>query len=191
MANTNSPRGARPVAFANGAPYTGQTQEVYVDSSNGTAIFPGDFVKQEDDGNFAPAAAGDRIYSRCAGFRIDPSVAAIMHPGYLPASTAGYMLVDAGASELLYEIQEDSVGGSLTSAASGSNVDIVAGAGNTTSGLSGHQIDSSTSTDGAPGSAQLRLVELSKRADNEAGTYAKWLVRINEHAQPSHDATGL
>lgn len=191
MANANAPRGARPVMFANGSPYTGQNQEVFVDASNATAIFVGDFVKQEDDGNFAPAAAGDTIYSRCAGFRIDPAVAAIMHPGYLPASTAGYMLVDAGSADLLYEIQEDSVGGALAATASGSNVDIIAGAGNTTSGLSGHQIDSSTSTDASPGSAQLRLIEIVKRVDNEIGANCKWLVRINESAQSSHTATGL
>lgn len=188
MPNSNSPRGARPAFQGNGSPWSGATRALPVDSSNATAIFPGDFITLEDDGNAAPAAAGGIIRGVCVGVKINPAVAATVHPGYLPASTAGTIYVAEGEG-LLYEIQEDSVGGALARTAVGSNVDIIAGAGSTVTGLSGHQIDSSTSTDGSPGSAQLRLVDIVERVDNAIGTNAKWLVRIVESHFAS--ATGL
>lgn len=188
MANSDAPRGAIVVSNGNGSSYNGQAREMEVDSSNGTAIFPGDFITLEADGNVAPAAAGGVIYGLCVGVKINPAVAATIHPGYLPASTAGQVYVAVG-EDLVFSMQEDSVGGSLALTAVGSNVDIIAGAGSTVTGLSGHEIDSSTSTDGLPGSAQLRIIGLDTRVDNAVGTNAKWLVKVNE----SHlsNTTGL
>lgn len=188
MANSDSPRGLIPVGTLSGAPLSFALVEMAVDSSNATAIFRGDLVKLEDDGNAAPAAAGDSAYGVCMGVVVDPAVAATIHPGYLPATTAGTILVAVGP-DVLFEIQEDSDGGSLALTAVGSNVDIIAGAGSTTTGVSAHEIDSSTSTDAAPGSAQLRIVGLVQREDNEVGTNAKWLVRLNENQITT--ATGL
>lgn len=188
MANSDAPRGATVVSNGNGSPYNGQAREMEVDASNATAVFPGDFITLEDDGNCAPAAAGGIIYGLCVGVKINPAVAETIHPGYLPASTAGQIYVAVG-EDLVFSMQEDSVGGSLALTAVGSNVDIIAGAGSTTTGLSGHEIDSSTSTDGAPGSAQLRIIGLDTRVDNAVGTNAKWLVKVVESHFAS--ATGL
>jgi hypothetical protein len=148
-----------------------------VDSSNATAIFRGDAVTLETDGNVTPAAAGGVILGVCEGVVVDREVAATEHPGYLPASTAGYVLVrvEDGA---LYEVQEDSDGGDLDAGAVGSNIDHIAGTGSTVSGVSGHEIDSSTLT--AAGSAGWRIVGLVERVDNEIGTNAKWLVTVHE-----------
>lgn len=188
MANVDAPRGLIPVA-SQGAAISFAVEEMTVDASNATAIFRGDLVKLEDDGNAAPAAAGNSAYGVCVGVVVNPAVAATIHPGYLPATTAGTILVIPAAADILYEIQEDSDGGSLALTAVGSNVDIVAGAGSTVTGLSAHEIDSSSSTDGAPGSAQLRIVGLVQKVDNEVGTNARWLVRIVENQLT--DATGL
>jgi hypothetical protein len=147
-----------------------------VDSSNGTAIFPGDIIMREADGNVAPATAGNtQIIGVCVGIVPDKDN---LSRKYLPASTAGTVLVCEDPNVIL-EVQEDGVGGTLTSAAIGTNADHVAGAGSTTTGISAHTLDSSSIVDTTAG---FRIIGLVNRPDNEAGSYAKWLVMINEHS---------
>ena len=189
MANVDRPSGLRPIGSLDGSPYNGPVRHRPVDSSNGTAIFVGDAVILEDDGNVAPASAGGNILGVCVGVVVDRAVAATEHPGYLPASTAGTILVVEGP-DVLFEIQEDDVDGTaLTRAAIGSNADILATAGSTTTGVSAHELDRSTITDDSPATATLRIIELVDRDDNEVGDYAKWIVRINEHMH--RETTGL
>lgn len=179
MANVDRPNGATPIGRL-GSVQTFTLRKIAVDASNGTAIFKGDFVKREDDGNAAPAAAGNAIYGVCIGVVVNRSVAATEHPGYLPASTAGNILVIVD-KDALYEIQED---GNMTTAVIGSNGDIVAGAGSTTTGRSAHELDSSdvTTNDGSAASAQLRVIDVVDSPDNDGAlANAKWIVMINEH----------
>lgn len=190
MANVDRPNGLVPIGTIDGSPWNANVREHDVDSSNGTAIFPGDAVILEDDGNVAPytGSSGGNLLGVCVGVKVDRSVAETEHPGYLPASTAGTILVSTG-SDVLYEIQEDNDSTALTSAAKGSNADVLATAGSTTTGRSAHELDRSTITDGSPGSAQLELIDYVDRVDNEAGDFAKWIVRINEHLH--RETTGL
>ena len=58
------------------------------------------------------------------------------------------------------------------------NAALIMGAGNTTTGFSGVEIDSDSVVDTTE---QLRLLRLVNRVNNEIGEFAKWLVRINEH----------
>lgn len=182
MANVDRPNGLRPIGTINGSPYNAAVRERDVDASNGTAIFVGDAIILEDDGNVAPytGSSGGDLLGVCVGVVVDRSVTETEHPGYLPASTAGSILVAEGTS-VLYEIQEDDDGTALTSAAIDSNADVLATAGSTTTGQSAHELDRSTITDASPGSAQLRLVDYVDRVDNEAGDWAKWIVRLNEN----------
>lgn len=180
MANVSRVRGFRAVSTLSGAPVNGATMKYTVAAGNATAVFPGDVMALNDDGTVSPCAAGGLILGVCAAVVVDKAVAATEHPGYLPASTAGVVLLHVG-QDIIYEAQEDSVGGALAATAVGSNVDLIAGAGSTTTGASGHLLDSSTSTDAAPGTAQFRILALDSRVDNEIGASAKWLVRINEN----------
>lgn len=184
MANTNRPNGLTPVSTISGAAYSGHLRQFAVDASNGTAIFRGDLIAIEDDGNVAPAAAGSTaIIGVCVGPVVTRATAATEHPGYLPASTAGNILVLVGR-DVLYEIQEDSVGGAMVATNVGSVGDHVAGAGSTTTGRSAHVLDSSDviAKDASPGAAGLYVFGLVNRADNEIGNYARWLVKLNEIA---------
>ena len=192
MSNTDRPRGAIPVGTLSGSPVSGTIRRYPVDSSNATAIFRGDFVKLEADGNVAPAAAGDVLLGVALGPVVDRAIPATEHPGYLPATTAGYVRVAVGP-DILYEVQEDSVGGDMTAAMVGANGNIAAGAGSTTTGVSGHELDSSdvTTNNGSAATAQLRVVALVDREDNAVGTNAKWLVRINEHHFGSSGVAGI
>jgi hypothetical protein len=184
MANTNRANGLVPVSTISGAGFGGHLRKFAVDSSNGTAIFRGDLVMIEDDGNVAPATAGSTaIIGVCMGPVVSRAVAATEHPGYLPASTAGNILVLVGR-DVLYEIQEDSVGGAMVATNVGSVGDHVAGAGSTTTGRSGHVLDSSDviAKDASAAAAGLYVFGLIDRPDNEVGNYARWLVKLNEIA---------
>lgn len=179
MANADRPRGLVPVGTLDGSPYCSNNKTFPVDSSNGTAIFVGDIIMAETDGNVAPASAGNtQIIGVCTGIKVDRAVAATEHPGYLPASTAGNVRVETGPN-VIYQIQEDSDTSTLAATDRWANANHIAGAGSTTTGVSAHELDSDTSTSGAAG---LRILQLVQRADNAIGANADWLVVINEHA---------
>lgn len=191
MANVDRPNGLRPIRTLSGSPWSSSIEEFPVDSSNATAIFLGDLIKIEDDGNVAPSGAGGAVIGVCVGVVVDRDVAATEYPGYLPASTAGSVMV-VTAKDCVYEVQEDSVGGAMVATNLNSNGDIAAGAGSTTTGRSAYELDSSDviANDAAAATAQLRVIRLSTRPDNEIGTEAKWEVVINEH-QRADSSIGL
>lgn len=186
MANVDSPNGFIPIGTMDGSPYVANLRPEAVDSSNGTGIFIGDAIKRDTDGNVSPAGAGEtQTIGVCRGIVIDRAVAATEHPGYLPASTAGTLLVEEGPT-VIYEIQEDSVTLNLATTAIGSNVDFVAGAGSTTTGVSAYEIDSETPTSTTD---TLRVVDFIDRPDNAVGANARWGVIFNQHAYKT--TTGL
>lgn len=181
MANVNNPNGATPIKHLTGAPYNDLTNEYFIPSSDSTAVFIGDFVKLAGsaaaDGTptIAQAAAGDTLLGVVVGFRPNPDNLAL---NYRAASTDRYALV-ADSPDLIFLIQEDSVGGALTAAETGENADIIVGTGSTSTGRSAAMIDSSTHTSST---ANLRLMRAYKSDDNAIGNYCKWEVMINEHA---------
>jgi hypothetical protein len=83
----------------------------------------------------------------------------------------------ADAADLIFEVQEDSVGGALAATNVGQNASLIAG--NNNGFLSGWMLDSSTAA--ATNTLQVQLLGLARRIDNAFGTNAKWLVRINNH----------
>lgn len=182
MANIDRPNGLRPIRMLDGSPYNASIMTFPVDVSNATAIFKGDLVVLEDDGNVAASGAGGAVLGVCVGVVVDRAVAATEYPGYLPATTAGHVLVELGRN-VVFEIQEDSVGADMVATNVGTNGDVAAGAGSTVTGRSGYELDSSDviANDTTPATAQLRVLALSSRTDNLIGTNAKWEVIINEH----------
>ncbi len=177
MANVDRPRGARPVN-KDGSPYNGSLRKMQVDSGNATAIFRGDFVVQEADGNIAPATAGatNKIVGVAVSPVVDRSVAATEHPGYIPATTAGYVMV-APAESCYFQIQEDGVTSQLAATERGARINFIAGAGSTTTGISAHELDSNTV--GQDATFQLSLIEKIEAEDNEYGAWAEWIVKVN------------
>jgi len=191
MANANTPYGLRPVRHRNGAPYNGAATRYHVPASDGTALFIGDPViiagSADADGvatvTRATAAGGNYLLG--AVVAVEPETRDSLT--YRAASTARYVWV-ADDPDLVFEIQEDGVGGALAATNIGQNIDLVAGSGSTTTGLSGFMADSSTAA--TTNTLQLRLIGFSQRVDNEVGNaYAKMLVSINLHAL--RNATGI
>lgn len=180
MANVDRVNGARPVKHLDGSPYNGAANKYYIPASDNTAVFVGDFVKSNGTGHtdgtpgcIQAAATDAQLLGVVVGVIPDTADSLI----YRAASTGRYVLV-ADAPDLVFEIQEDSVGGALAITDIQRNADITVAAGNTTTGTSGMELDSSDIKDAT---AQLRLIGPVLRADNEIGTNCKWLVTINEH----------
>lgn len=148
-------------------------EEIYVDSSNATAIFQYDPIKRESDGYATPSGAGGQILGVALGL-LDSN----RHPlKYLPVSTAGYVqYVPADDVRVRFLVQEDSDASNITDA--GLNFDLAATAGVTTSGRSRYEIDSSS---GTTGSAQVRVVATDPTVGAAtSGSNRNWVVQIIE-----------
>lgn len=181
MANGNAPTGLTPKRLRNGSPWHGPARRYYHPATDATALFIGDpvIIAGSADGDGTPtvtratAAGAGRITGVVVGFEPNSTINAA---GYGAASTGFYVLV-CDDPNVLYEIQEDSVGGALAATSVGLNADLIAGSGSTATRMSGFMLDSSTAATTA--TLQLRIIQLEQRADNEIGSLAKWLVAIN------------
>ena len=120
------------------------------------------------------AAVGNTILGVCVSVEPETSEST----SYREASVGRFINV-VDAPDVIYQMQEDSVGNTIPADRVGNNYDLIVGSGNTTTGTSTMEIDSSA-TSGAS-TAQLRLLGLSQLQNNEIGTNAVWDVLINEH----------
>ena len=196
MANTSVARGLKPVRHANGSVYTGSFNTYFVPSSDATALYIGDpvIVAGSADADGVPtairatAAGGNYISGVVVGFSpvLGAGSSGRDSTVYRAASTARYAYV-ADSPDLIFEIQEDAVGGALAAADVGLNVDLIAGSGSAVTGYSGFQAD--TSTKATTNTLQLRIVRFVPRVDNEIGANAKIEVMINLHQQ--RNLTGI
>lgn len=178
MANANVAFGLKPVRMADNTPFTGGGDMFYVPSTDGTALYIGDAVKLAGSADGAGvasvtrAAAGDTISGVVVGFADAASLVA----GYRAASATSYVLCVHG-QDILFEIQEDAVGGALAAADVGLNADIVVAAGSSYSKRSGTMLD--TSTKAATVTLALRIAGLAQRPDNALTANSKVLVTLN------------
>ncbi len=191
MANTNVAGGLKPVRMADGSPFNGATDLMHALSSYATAIYIGDPVKISGtaDASGVPgvtlSAAGETISGVVVGF----TDAASMTLGYGAASTTRYLLVSRGAN-ILYEVQDDGVGGAIAATDIGLNADLIAAAGSSYTKDSGYMVD--TSTKATTATLQVRIRGLVQRPDNEIGTNAKLLVTLNNTTEaPGTASAGL
>jgi hypothetical protein len=187
MANINSPFGFKPVKHLSGSPWNGKVNTYFVPATDATALFKGDAVKSagsaDASGKYptvAQVAAGDAVRGIVIGFGDNPYV--MSHPDapnrdYRPASVAMYAFVVDDPS-VIFEVQEDSVGGALAAVDIGMVADIAVAAGSTVTGKSAMQLDTSTKILLAATCKILRIVD---REDNELGNNAKVEVLIVEH----------
>lgn len=188
--------GLRPVRYKSGAPYNGACNTYFVPATDATALFVGDpvIIAGSADANGVPtvtlAAAGARITGAIVGFSANPSdtTDGALETGYRVASTAAYVLV-ADDPNLLFEAEEDAVGGALAAVDVGLNVDLIAAAGSTATKRSGYLLDSSTK---ATTTAQVRIVGFSQRVNSVIGSDPLVLVSIVENTEaPDSGTTGI
>ncbi len=190
MANLNTVFGARwlqsPWGGANGTMGT----PYIVSSGDLTALFMGDFVTLTGeseiwtDGIYYPVVTQAAATGILAGFvnAFEP------HPDFLTqnyrtASTKRLVYVIDNPLAL-FEIQSTGV---VVAGDIGQTADIVVGAGNTVTGLSGMQLDHSSLTD----SLQLKIVSVSRRVGAELGAYTKLICKINTNKDAYLVSTGV
>lgn len=188
MANANVPRGLIPYRDIYGRVWSGAANVYYVSSAYATNVFIGDPVIAVDSQNDANGVPAVQVATAGASNYITGSVVGIVAYGqpiiavtrdlpiYRPGSTAQYILV-ADDPALLFEIQEDSVGGAIANTGSSKNANLVSGTGSTITGYSGWQLQSSSVA--TTSTLQLRLVRPLDQTDNVLGVNAKWLVKLN------------
>ena len=192
MANIDAPFGFVPVRMQGGAPFSGGQYEYTISSTYGTNIFTGDLAIQAADGDIEVSAATSTnnigVFNGC--FYTD-SNGKPQYAKYWPASTTS---TDAVAfiiddPNVIFEAQED--GSALALADRGTNTDLVATAGSTTTGRSGHEIDSDET--GSAATAQFRVVAVSKDPSNNtvASANCNWYVKILEHLNGPQSTAGI
>lgn len=191
MANTDAAFGLKPVQHLDGSPWNGKVNMYYIPADYGTALFVGDPVVSggtsgaagvvvngidvEGISTIAAPTAGSTLRGVVVGFLPLQNDLTKLHN---PSSTARIALV-CDAPDVVYEVQEDSDTSTIQATEVGFNADMATyAAGNAVSGRSSVELDSSTAVSGA---AQFRILGLVKRPNNALGSFAKWLVVINEH----------
>ena len=185
MANADIARGFHPVNTLGGA-YTGSVNKYCIPASDSTPMAVGDLVK------LAGSADADGVVTiaRCAA--TNPTIGAIV--GFEPdkdydsqthrtASTLRYALV-ADDPNQLFVGQND---GTIAADDIGLNADFVVAAVNTTTGLSGFEID--TSSKNTTATLSLKIIGLDRRPDNVIGAAADCIVKINNHTYGTHTGT--
>lgn len=200
MANKDTPNGLKPVRYLDGSPYNGAHNLYLKPVGYGTAVFIGDVVTHagsagtaglrvnnidvEGMPTIALYAVNDNAIGVVVGFYPNPTA---LETNHSPASTAQIVMV-ADDPGLIFEVQEDSVGADFAAVDVGRNVDILAAlAGNTTTGQSAQELDSSVTS--VTTTAGFRLMRLVPRPDNAIGANARWEVKFVEHMSLS--ATGI
>lgn len=183
--NADRKNGFVPVGTINGSNWNDAVEVITLDGGH-SAMYIGDVIKMTSDGYPDIFAAGDSAVTALGvvvGVEVNRGLdAATEFPGYMPANVAGkvYVVTDPN---VIFEVQEDGVGGSLALADRGLNVEIINGTGSSTTGISGMEIDSSSKATTA--TLPFRLLKLVNRPDNELGSTAtpeaRWLVKFNEH----------
>ncbi len=147
----------------------------YVAGTN-AAIYPGDAVMMGTDGKVVVATAGNT-------FLVGVSMS------YKAATGTTVLVCDHPDQK--YYIRDDGAGSTaLAQTNIGSNTDLVATAGNSTTLASQHKLDRDGTT--IVGSAQLRILGLGKHpADAFATTPSRYLVVLNEHFAKSGKIRGV
>jgi hypothetical protein len=191
MANVSKPAGLAPIRHLLGGNPTFKGQVYYIASTDINAFAVGDPVvlSGEADANGIPgitlATAGtdQPILGAIVSAAGAPSYGVVQgvpaeSPVTIPATkTRDYYVMVEDDPWVIFEIQEDSDGGSIAAASVGLNANLIAAASN--GYVSGWQIDSSSVNSGS--GRQVKLLRAVASVDNALGTYCKWEVMINLH----------
>ena len=190
MANRDKPNGFKPTVKLDGSVIP--VRWFPVDSANGTAIFVGDLVTAGADGNVNPSATDDGIIVLGAVTGIaDVNEISQGHPNaasstkHLPASTAGFVAVALAVNDAVFEVQSDT-GTDVAESARFATANHVAGAGDTVTSQSRHELDASDIGTGL----QVRILDKVDEPGNDwDDNHVKLLVQFNESIFSSGNAS--
>lgn len=175
MANVDSPFGFVPSRHMSGSPI--RTNKYTITSGLAENIFNGDLVILTADGVITPHTAGEENnIGVFAGVSYTASDGSYKFSEYWPSGTTGTNIIAYVYDDpyIVYKVQSD---GSPAQTDIGSNAEVVADAGSTTTGQSGFQLNSSM----ASGTRTCKLIGLYESPENAFGANAVMEVLINEH----------
>lgn len=194
MANADKPNGLTPIGTLSGADYHGKTRRIAFAAGDAVAAFVGDLVKLtgtvDATGKIpvvAQSAAGDASIGVLISLDFDADdEGGLMTPLTRAASTARTGQIVYG-QDVLYKIQEDSVGNAIEITEAGLNCDVIVGTGSDVTG-SAMELDSTSAA--STSSLNMRLHHVFDSPDNVLGTNAEWVVSINA-SQEALNQTGI
>lgn len=190
MANSDAPFGLRPVRFLSGAPYNAAASVKGYAFDTSTALAIGDPVVLQGTSNtdgipqYKRAAAAGPIDGVIVGLYSDVGeddwVVLRDNNRTIPADTTSgaYVAVAVPAPDLLFEVQEDSVGENVVAAEVGLHANLVFAAPSAVNGISQVELDSSTAAADTTNGLAVKIQSLVERPDNATGANAKWYVTV-------------
>ena len=191
MANIDAAFGPIPVACQGQTDNNGGQSQYPIGDTQGTAIFTGDPVKYKSDGTIEVAAATNPLLGVFGGcFYTDPTTSKPTWSPYFPAA-----LAPGDAKAFVWDnpmqtfiAQQDSVGSNLLAANLNENADLVFNAGNTTTGVSGVEIDSSSAD--VTATLQVRLIDFyNVPSNNTTANNSIFVVKINNSSMMAGTGT--
>lgn len=188
MANVDAPFGFRPVRHYFGGLIRANRYQIA--SEYNTSLFTGDPVKGTGTTKqIEIAVTSTNATGVFAGCRYVTPAGDIVYSRYWPASFAvkSGTVVDAYVWDdpfILFEVQAD---GAVAAADIGTTADFVSGTGNTMTGTSAYELESS----GIGSDAGLKIVDYVRDGVNELGTNTRVLVLWNEHEHNTGTLTAV
>ena len=149
------------------------------------AAFQNDGMEAQNSGTVGTAATGDTLIGSLNGvFFTDATTSKPTFANNLAAGNAATDIVAFINDDpyQMFEIRSDNTGASAATDTF-NNADMTVVAANTTNGISRSTLADATLTGGGVGSAQLRVLGVSRDPDNSdlASANVVWRVMINEH----------
>jgi hypothetical protein len=188
MANLDAAFGLRPVRHYRGGEV--RANEYFIEGGLAANIFRGDPVKSTGTTKrITVAAAGDTMLGVFDGCVYEDPQGNVVYSHYWPTgqSVKSGSVVRAWVfddPDILFEVQAD---GAFTAGDIGATADLVAGTGNTMTGMSKFELESA----GIGSDAGVKIVDVVRDGANEIGTNARVLVLLNEHELRSGTMTGV
>tara|TARA_E500000178_G_scaffold308971_1_gene322974 strand:+ start:762 stop:1337 length:576 start_codon:yes stop_codon:yes gene_type:complete len=183
MANVVEKFGLRPYRKLDGTPLVGAQNRYTVSANNSTAIYQGDLVTVETDGDITRHVAGTStavvgVFNGC--FYTDPTTKKPTYSNYYPGSVnasdiTAFVVDDPDA---VFLIDADAA---FTRADLFTNYSVTNATGNTDTGIS--EVQLGVSSTGTASTFVLQAIDISQDPDNSdtSSANANILVRINNH----------
>ena len=194
----SGPYGLRPINLIGGQVFAGSTREIPIGTGETTAIFYGDVVNLNSDGNITKVATTDSgsavgVFLGC--YFVDPTFGLTFrqyYPGGLTNSTlTAYVLDDPDA---LFQAAVCATGTTTISYLNRTDVNrnaaLVQNSGNTTSGNSRVAINNATNT---TTTLPVRIIDVVPETAiaGEPGSYTEVIVKWNFGVHRYYNATGV
>ena len=176
MANVDAAFGLTPVRHLSGNGYS-RANKYTITSGLSENIFTGDLVIITADGVITPHTATEvNNIGVFAGVSYTASDGSYVYAQYFPSGTTATNII-AYVYDDPYTVFKAQSAGTPAQTNIGNCADVVAGAGSTTTGQSGFEMNGTMSN----GTASLKILGLYEAPDNAFGTNAIMEVLINEH----------